>query len=186
MQVKILQKGGDKDHYIIEKATRYFARKLMSQRMISTLSLRIEIRATKLNKHDLGSVSMNLNGSKQSKEFMIMLQRDLPLAKQLETIAHEMVHVWQQRTNVLQTRIWKSDEKLHVRWNAQDMGLLSSIPYNEQPWEKEAFTLEEPLLYSFIAHHKEILHRTEELDNKLNAVISTIKRSRDKDAEMSL
>jgi hypothetical protein len=37
MKISILQKGGDKNHELIEKSTRYFASKLMSTRMSNSL-----------------------------------------------------------------------------------------------------------------------------------------------------
>jgi len=154
MKVDILQKGGDKkDIETIKNAVLYFGKVLMSTRMCNTLNIRIELRSTKLKKNTLGICTSENNGSKSSKSFTIIIQRELPLIDKIETVAHEMVHVYQQSINKLQIRKWKSDDLFHVRWDGKDKGVLESVPYMEQEWEKEAFALETPLLNCFREHH---------------------------------
>lgn len=154
MKITILQRGGDKDgHEILEDATRYFGKMLMSTRMCNTLNIRVELRASKLDKDTLGQCSTISMGSKANKDFTVLMQRDVDINKQLMILAHEMVHVAQKATNVLQYRLWKSDRKYHARWNGFDMGLSDSIPYYERPWEREAFALEKHMANAYICHH---------------------------------
>lgn len=76
---------------------------------MNTLNIRLELRATKLEKDVLATCASEANGSKSTKDFTIMVLRDSPLPQQLESIAHEMVHVSQIAYGVLQNRVWKSD-----------------------------------------------------------------------------
>jgi len=132
----------EKRHEIIEDATRFFGRELMSTRMVNTLKIRIELRATKLEKDTLGEVGNLLIGSERQRDFTIVSQRDEPLKQQLRTLAHEMVHVRQIAKNELQVRRWKSDWKIHTRWRGEDW---TDTPYQERPWEAEARVMGEEL-----------------------------------------
>ncbi|MGD1524057.1 hypothetical protein [Vibrio owensii] len=156
MKITILQRGGDKnDHDILESAALYYSKMLMSTRMCNTLKLRIELRATKLEAGVLGECSTENIGSKANKEFTIVMRRDEDINSKLSTLAHEMVHVAQKATNILQHRKWKSDNRYHTRWNGIDMGLSNSVPYNDRPWEKEAFALQRTMFNAFACHHNE-------------------------------
>jgi len=140
MKVKILQKGGSKQHSTIEDAVRFFAKELMSTRMTNTLTIRVAMRVSgRAKKTTRGHVEMMSNGSIAQKVFNINIDRDAHLATQLQVLAHEMIHVQQIATNRFQRRVWKSDGKLHVRWEGKDIGEGFKIPYREQPWEVEAF-----------------------------------------------
>ena len=151
MKITILQRGGDKsNHDVLRDATKYFCKMLMSTRMCNTLNIRLEMRATKLERDALGSCFTEAVGSKTNTDFTVMIQRDLPIKEQLETLAHECVHIHQKRSNLLQYRLWKSDGAYHARWNGQDMGVYDSIDYWKRPWEVEAFALE-PLMFK--AYH---------------------------------
>lgn len=149
MKITILQKGGQKYHEALEKAVRYFAAQLMSTRMTNTLEIRLEVRATKLKKRVAGTCSTVPVGSKASKKFTIVLQRDMLPRDMFATIAHEMVHVQQKATNRLQFRRWSSDKQMHVRWEGKDMGVFGDIPYRIQPWEVEAYAKEKPLMVTW-------------------------------------
>ena len=140
MKVIVLQKGGLKQHSTIEEATRFFGKELMSTRMTNTLTIRVAMRVTgRAKKTTRGHVHMLHNGSSDQKVFNINIDRDMPLATQLQVLAHEMIHVQQIATKRFQSRRWKSDKKLHVRWEGKDIGEGWKIPYREQPWEVEAF-----------------------------------------------
>jgi len=140
MKVKILQKGGSKQHSTIEDAVRFFAKELMSTRMTNTLTIRVAMRVTgRSKKTTRGHVHMLANGSVAQKVYNINIDRDMHLASQLQVLAHEMIHVQQIATGRFQQRVWKSDRKLHVRWEGKDIGEGFKIKYREQPWEVEAF-----------------------------------------------
>jgi len=143
--IQILQRGGVKRHDIIEHATRWGLSQLMSTRLANTLTIRIELRATKLRKGISGVAKSKAKGSKANKTFTIILLRDDCLKEQLVTLFHELVHVEQIAKNRLQKRVWRSDNRVHVRWEGKHLGPRDAIPYRTRPWEVEAFRLEKTL-----------------------------------------
>lgn len=145
-KIQILQRGGVKRHDIIEKATRWGLGQLMSTRLANTLTIRIELRATKLRKGISGVAKSKVKGSKANKTFTIVLRRDDCLKEQLVTLFHELVHVEQIAKNRLQKRVWRSDGCVHVRWEGEHLGRKDAIPYHKRPWEIEAFRLERTLM----------------------------------------
>ena len=144
-KISIFQRGGYKRHGGIEYACRWALAQLLSTRMANTLNIRIEIRSTKLKKGTLGLVRTASNGSKATKNFTIVLHRDHSLREQLETLFHEVAHVAQFAMGRLQQRHWKSDRKLHYRWEGQEMGAPEENPYWDRPWEVEARRVESEL-----------------------------------------
>ena len=123
-----------------EKAVGFYLTKLgVSKRLQNTLSVKVHIRKTTLGKSTLGTCDIPLNGSKSTKDFKIVLFRDLPFHSQLSILAHELCHVAQQVSGRLQLRRWSSDGKKHVRWEGKDLGeYLVDVAYEDAPWEKEA------------------------------------------------
>ena len=137
------------------KATRFFAKELMSTRMRNTLKIKIHVRKTVLETNTAGRVFHNTKGSRYSqKEFLIQLQDELTNPSQLEILAHEMVHIQQNVSKRLQYRTWASDRRLHVRWEGVELGVRDHIPYREQPWEVEAYKKQEPLALKFLKHER--------------------------------
>ncbi len=198
MKINVFQRGGFKDnHEVLKHATEYFCKMLMSTRMCNTLNIRLEMRATKLDKDALGSCYTDAIGSQKNTDFTIMLQRDGDIKEQLETLAHEAVHIFQKRSNLLQYRKWKSDDKYHARWNGKEMGIYNEIPYLERPWEIEAFALEKSMFKAYFCQNK---GRTDledkfrkEFDNTLKYLVSErdndykhLKSKSSKSPEMSL
>lgn len=151
MKVKILQKGGNRSHHeTIAEAVEFFGKELMSTRMTNTLTIRVAMRVTgRAKKTTQGHVHMLANGSTAQKVFNINIDRDLTLPEQLQVLAHEMIHVQQIATGRFQQRVWKSDRKLHVRWEGKDIGEGFKIPYRQQPWEVEAFANQKKLTSKF-------------------------------------
>jgi hypothetical protein len=153
MKIQIQQKGGIKNHSLIEAAARFYASELMSTRMCNTLKIVIKMRRHAGVKGKKGSCSTPPTGSITSKEFMIIISTKHSFDQQMCTLAHEMVHVRQKAMNELQTRKWKSDKKFHVRWKGQDHGIYNSIPWGERPWEIEARSLQDDLVTKFKKKH---------------------------------
>jgi hypothetical protein len=137
MKVQVLQRGGIRNPNIEAKA-REFAARLMSTRLCNTLSIRIEMRASKLAADMAGKCVHAPIGSQAVKTFTIVLDRDMTWSDQLSYLAHEMKHVEQVATGRLQMRFWKTDRQLHVRWNGAEMGPIAQLPYWTRPWEVEA------------------------------------------------
>ena len=149
MKITILQRGGDKNHEVLEAAVRFYARHLLSTRMANTLDLRVEVRATTLNDGNLAQVSILTNGSNPTKAFKIILDRERSLVDQIGDLAHEMTHVAQAAMGRYQLRRWKSDLKLHARWEGVELGILADLPYWTRPWEVEARAKEAELVPLF-------------------------------------
>ena len=141
MKIKIFQKGGKKNHEILESATRKFASSLMSNKMANTLEIRIELRSSKLNSRTRGQVTSAANGSKATKKFLIVIQRDMDLAQQIKTLAHEMVHVMQLAYGRLQYRYLKTTGRVHDYWKPEGSNKavdMTEVEYWNRPWEVEA------------------------------------------------
>lgn len=142
MKIQILQKGGTKNHETIERATRWAIGKLFSTRLANTLHIRIEIRAS-LNTGSVdGRCFTPSNGSKATRKFRIQILRDAPLRSQIRILFHELAHVHQFATGRLQARIWKTDRKLHYRWQGEHVGTAAENPYSDRGWEVEARKVE--------------------------------------------
>jgi|TARA_R110000823_G_scaffold26572_1_gene77411 hypothetical protein len=140
-----LSTGGKYQEELLEEAVRFYARDLMSTRMANTLKIKVHVRKTVLKNGTLGQVINNCKGSIKQNEYLITLDSKAFTADMLRTLAHEMIHVMQIATKKLQYRYWKSDKKLHFRWNGEEMGVLANFPYKNQPHEIEAREKQEGL-----------------------------------------
>jgi hypothetical protein len=154
MKVKILGKLIEESFKnIVEKAVRIYASELMSTKMCNTLSVKVEIRRGGKHFKDsdfLGRVYKDVIGCKRQKDFLIIMDYTLEENKFFEVSAHEMIHVKQFCKGEYQLRQWKSDGKIHARWNGEEVGILHNISYMERPWEIEAFGLQADLHKRFI------------------------------------
>lgn len=148
-KITIVQRGGYKNHETLTRAALQFLRARMSARLANTLSIRIEVRSTKLAAGTLAKVVLPTNGSAPSRAFTITLDRDRALVDQITDLAHEIVHVEQAATGRYQTRRWKSDDQVHARWEGVDLGPLSKLDYWTRPWEVEARANEGKLAADF-------------------------------------
>ena len=118
---------------IIKDITRYCADTLMSKRLSNTLLLKIEISDLGIGDID-GDCDYEELGDYRPKEFIIRVNQNLRLNKQLRTICHEMVHVKQYAKGEM-TPSWRPSR--HTRFNGKLYP--DSVNYWECPWEIEAF-----------------------------------------------
>ena len=72
------------------------------------------------------------------------LSRDAGRDKFIETVCHEMVHVWQMATNRTKETYRDGHKQL---WKCKDGKYrnYSKTAYERQPWETEAYAMEGPL-----------------------------------------
>lgn len=139
LKVQVLQRGGKKPSNISKKIEKILKDLGMSQRMINTLSIRLEIRQTVAKKKStLGFVTTSALGSQSNRDFTIRISRDQETIEKVDTFIHELTHIVQLATNKYQRRWWKTDDKLHVRWLGKEMGTKDNIDYWTSPWEVEA------------------------------------------------
>ena len=103
---------------------------------------------------------------------------DMSFLNILETITHELVHLKQYATGQLSKRIWKSDNRVHYRWEKKDIGVQSDIEYKNRPYEIEAFEKQFPLVDKWTNYIKEPKNWTKQ--NKLgliwDVVLEQVKR----------
>lgn len=146
----------DRFEKLILEATQFFAKELMSARMMNTIKIKIDVRKTTLDKNTYGQVTSKCMGSVRQKEFRITLQYNRMDSDILTTLAHEMIHVEQIVSGRLQYRYWKSDHQLHARWEGKELGVKSHIPYEQQPWEIEAFDNQYALFKKYYFHGRTV------------------------------
>ena len=96
------------------------------------------------------------------------IRTDMSFLNILETIAHELVHLKQYATGQLSKRIWKSDNRVHYRWEKKDIGVQSDIEYKNRPYEIEAFAKQFPLVDKWTNYIKTPNYWTKE--NKLGLI----------------
>jgi len=127
---------------ILLHATQFYAKKILGTRLANLINVKIDVRKTILDNNTLGVCHMKVTGSKRQRQFKIVLNAKRDLHSQLQTLAHEMVHVRQKAKNQLQYRWNKSDSSIKVRWMDNAPVRPEDIPYNQRPWEIEARSLE--------------------------------------------
>lgn len=143
--VRILQRGGKKHHDVLESASLFFMRELMNAELACILNLRIEVRATKMQRGTVAISYLPVNSNEPCTDFTIILHRDRRLIDQIQDLAHELVHVQQSVSGRLQYHR-SNDSKLYAWWEGVDMGAVEDIPYFSRPWEVEARCLEVALM----------------------------------------
>lgn len=150
MNIKVSKNIPIKNQLLFKEAVEYFAKKLMSSRMANSLNVEVKVKNDMSVKGSAGGCLAQVNGSKVSKDFIIEIDGKEPIQEQVEYLAHECVHMQQGSAGTLQYRQWKSDNKVHVRWSGQELGINNEIAYEDRPWEKEAYALQQPLTASFL------------------------------------
>lgn len=132
-----------RDRYLtslLKTAAVSYAGMLMSTQMIKNLSIKIVILDKLKNANAYCSPE---DGGGKLRNFEIEL-RKMRTNKMLKSLAHEMVHVKQFAKNELKAKYFKDGYK--TIWHGEICDIDS---YWDQPWEIEAFTLEEELLCYF-------------------------------------
>lgn len=82
----------------------------------------------------------------ENKTFEIEISDELPMKEFISTICHEMVHVKQHvKRELVATRTGRQ------LWKGRDH---SKTNYEDQPWEKEAYELQDVLCLGFLDHSK--------------------------------
>jgi hypothetical protein len=82
------------------------------------------------------------------REFTIRIDVSLPLEQMIETILHEMVHVWQYVSRRM-VQNWSHEVKFNQNVYSSDM------PYDNRPWEIEAHRLEKQLKELWDGHQRD-------------------------------
>ncbi len=125
---------------LLKTATLSYANMLMSTQMIKNLSIKIIIHNSLKDGYAFCSPE---DYSGKLRNFEIDL-RKMRTNQMLRLLAHEMVHVKQFAKDELKAKYFKGGYK--TIWHGEVCDIDS---YWDQPWEIEAFTLEEELLCYF-------------------------------------
>lgn len=138
-------KGSSLSTGLIKRAAEYYAKELgMTQRLRDKLTLFIKIEKKRFGFSGLCSW---FDDPYRPREFEIRIL-DEGYAESLSTLAHEMVHVKQYATGKLRDLMSIQDM---VVWEGARKPLTEEgDSYLSQPWEAEAFSLEKPLMESFL------------------------------------
>lgn len=116
--------GPAKEREIVEKTVHWCIQKLMPR--VRTLDIEVKLS----NCSSYGYCMMTDN----HRTFELEIKKGLNLYELISTVCHEMVHVKQYyRKELTEDRKWKTKK------------ISESVAYSDEPWEKEAFRLEEKL-----------------------------------------
>jgi len=132
--------GTNKQKQLTENIIHYCIQEMMPK--IRTLCIEVYLQSPKNMDGDLGTC-LNVDGTNNSREFELELDKTQKKYKFILTTCHEMVHVEQGVRNRLK------DKNLRQFWNGDEV----ATSYYKQPWEKDAFARQKPLAHGFIKRH---------------------------------
>ena len=86
------------------------------------------------------------------REFFIDIEKSLDGDELIETVCHEMVHVWQGATGRIKDKFRGGYKKL---WKCKDGKYRNYLntAYEKQPWEVEAYKMQGPLTKAFMEEY---------------------------------
>ena len=119
--------GRKKEREIAEKTVAWCIKRLMPR--MKTLDIIVEFKAL-----DAYGYCMQETG----RNYVLSINRNLPLLELVSTICHEMIHVKQYARNELR------QVKGKTMWKTRN---CSNVEYFDAPWEKEAFKRETGLAF---------------------------------------
>lgn len=121
---------------VIRRASVYFLDCLLPKKR--KINVQINVVKSLLNKENVYGECHHLDRSK----YLIRLDSDLSIVALITTLAHEFVHVRQFDTKQLAFTS-RCSRWNNIRYESDE------IPYDEQPWEIEASSLESSLATNF-------------------------------------
>ena len=132
---------------LLEKAASFYGTKLMSRRLYNNIELSIVLTRKMKKKEGCYGTCHFEDNEWRPREFMIELdggpRRSLEML--LMTLAHEMIHLKQWARGEMQDYARKPAMR---RWKSKTYD-VRKIDYADEPWEKEAYRLEEKLYKEF-------------------------------------
>jgi len=124
-------------------ATKFFLSKLVSKRLIKTLTLHVVFE----ERLSVKGCCEYLDTNDRPREFKILLKSSLSKPETLKTLAHELVHLKQFARGEMKDYLLKNA----TRWNKQTV-FHENVDYWDYPWEIEAFGREIGLYAKYIDH----------------------------------
>jgi len=142
--------SGAKDRKLtnmLRLATRSFSKNLFNPQMIRHLEIRITI----IDDLDAGGYCNYADDKYPPRKFLIDIFRTREKIHMITALAHEMVHVKQLAKGEMKDKQVKS--KYYTSWRGETFS--NDILYWDQPWEIEAYGLQESLVAKFLIEHNQ-------------------------------
>jgi len=132
--------------YLLKLVADSFAKNLMSPQLTKNLSIKIIVR----EKLDAGGFcDYEITGDNNPREFNIEILRTRKKINMFKVLAHEMVHVKQHAKGEAKDKFKK--DKYITLWFGEKYD--DDTSYWDQPWEIEAYGLENSLVAKFLVEH---------------------------------
>ena len=132
--------------YLLKLAAESFAKNLMSPQLSKNISIKIIVR-DKLDAGGFCDYEIDRDGN--PREFTIELLRTRKKINMFKVLAHEMVHVKQHAKGEAKDKFKK--DKYITLWFGEKYD--DDTSYWDQPWEIEAYGLENSLVAKFLVEH---------------------------------
>ena len=145
----IVEVEGYRSHNInlyqaVGEAVTFYGEVLLGKRMANNVEVFVKLsKDLKKKEQAYGFCHITDDSLSRPREFMIELDASMrhPFSQILTWLAHEMVHLKQ----FVRKELWDY-ETGRVQWKSREYG---RVDYDDQPWEKEAYRLEEKLYEEF-------------------------------------
>ena len=130
MNIVTVEGGRKEQRQIVEDVVSYMIQRQMPR--MRTLDIHVTLKKI----DDAYGYCM----SESNREFEIEVDKRLRKNQFISTVIHEMVHVWQYATKQL------TQKGCNEFWRGKD---YTDISYSKQPWERQAYRMEESILKEY-------------------------------------
>ena len=127
---------------LVRGAARWMAADLMGPRLCDTLTIKVKLERDLFKEEGILGDCEWIGENKRPREFVIRLYAGPNRKRSLKTLAHELIHVKQFARSEMYDHVQNIDL---VTWKGQRVD-SNQVSYEDQPWEKEAYEMEIPLL----------------------------------------
>lgn len=138
----VLRKGSPAQRELVRDAAQWYI-----DENLSNSDFRLTISFSDKLDDCVGTAIFNGSSSSRSKNFSVMLDSTLEGDELLETLLHEMVHIWQMVTKSV--RYVSKSNNYVAFWKGNKFNPEKG--YSNQPWERQAYYYEKIL----VAQYKE-------------------------------
>lgn len=144
----VLRRGSQEQRSLVRNAAEWYIKENLPY-----ADFRLTISFSEKLEDCVGTAIFNGSSSSRSKNFSVMLNSALEGEELLETILHEMVHIWQMITKTV--RYVADSNKYVAFWKGNKFDPEKG--YSSQPWERQAYYYEKIL----VSQYKEFILQTE-------------------------
>ena len=137
-------------HQAVGEAVSFYSEVLLGKRMANNVDVFVKLtKDLKKKEKAYGFCHITDDSLSRPREFMIELDASMKWSfdQILTWLAHEMVHLKQ----FVRKELWDY-ETGRVQWKSREYG---KVDYDDQPWEREAYRLEEKLYEEFAGWYYE-------------------------------